>query len=61
MTDPTTYYNTINYCKNLSIIRLKVNGLFDDNKRQQISQYLDNKKAELILLQETHSHPEITK
>ena len=43
--------------KNLIIINLNVN----DIKRQQIFKYLENKKAQIILLQETHSNPKIVK
>ena len=47
--------------QHLTIITFNVNGLFDDNKRQQIFQILENKKTEIILLQETHSNPEVMK
>ena len=30
------------------------NSLFDENKRQNLFQILENKKADIILLQETH-------
>ena len=39
----------------LCIISLNINGLFDENKRQNLFQILENKKADIILLQETHS------
>ena len=44
MTDLTRQDNTTNNYRNLTIITLNVNGLYDDNKRQQILQYLQNKK-----------------
>ena len=49
---PTNY-------KNLTITTLNLNGLFDDRKRDNIFQYLQKKPAQIFLLQETHSTPEV--
>ena len=51
---PTNY-------KNLTIITLNVNGLFDDKKKYNNFHYLQNKRAQILLLQETHSTPDAIK
>ena len=59
MTDrqrPDNFTNT-----QLCIISLNISGLFDENKRQNLFQILENKKADIILLQKTHSTKEVKK
>ena len=46
--------------RKLTIMTYNVNGLFEDEKRQ-IFQNLENKNAQIILLQETHSNNQIIK
>ena len=45
-------------CTNLTITSLNVNGLSDEKKRTNAYQFLKNKTADIILLQETHSTKE---
>ena len=47
--------------RKLTIMTYNINGLFEDEKRQQIFQNLENKNAQIILLQETHSNEQIIK
>ena len=47
--------------RKLTIMTYNANGLFEDEKRQQIFQNLENKNAQIILLQETHSNEQIIK
>ena len=62
MTDKTrTDQPTTFLTKHLTIMTFSVNGLFVDNKIQQIFQTLKNKNAHITLLQETHSNSTITK
>ena len=59
MTDrqrPDNFTNT-----KLCMISLNINDLFDENKRQNLFQILENKKADIILLQKTHSTKEVEK
>ena len=39
----------------LSIISLNINGLFEDNKRNKLFVFLNNKKSGILPLPETHS------
>ena len=39
----------------LSIISLNINGLFEDNKRNKLFVFLNNKKSDILPLPETHS------
>ena len=57
MTQQLTHDNLPTNYKNLAIITLNVNGLFDNKKRENIFQYLKNQPALFFLLQETHSTP----
>ena len=57
MTQQSTNNNLPRNYKNLTIITLNVNGLFDDKKRENSFQYLLNQPAQIFLLQETHSTP----
>ena len=54
MTQQMTHDNIPANCKNVTIITLNINGLFDDKKKENIVQYLQNQPAQIILLQETH-------
>ena len=60
ITDKTRKDSVTNQCNNLAIITLNVNELFDDNRRQQVFQFLEDKNVEIILLQETYSNPDIS-
>ena len=51
--DKTRKDSVTNQYNNLAIITPNVNELFDDSNRQQVFQFLENKNAEIILLQET--------
>lgn len=44
---------------NISVVTYNVNGLRDSDKRRSIFNYLKATKSHIILLQETHSSPEI--
>ena len=57
ITDKTRKDSVTNQYNNLPIITLNVNKLFDDDKRQQVFQFLEDKNAEIILLQETCLNP----
>lgn len=59
--DKTRKDSVTNQYNNLAIITPNVNELFDDSNRQQVFQFLENKNAEIILLQETHSKPNMIK
>ena len=61
MSDKTRTDQPTFLTKHLTIMTFNVNGLFDDDKRQQTFQMLENKNAHITLLQETHSNPTITK
>ena len=58
--DKTRKDSVTNQYNNLAIITPNVNELFDDSNRQQVFQFLENKNAEIILLQETYSNPDIS-
>ena len=60
MTNTTTGLHKTDYMTttNLTITSLNVNGLSDEKKRTNIYQFLKNKTADIILLQETHSTKE---
>lgn len=58
--DKTRKDSVTNQYNNLAIITPNVNELFDDSNRQQVFQFLENKNAEIILLQETYSKPDIS-
>lgn len=45
----------------LCIISVNISGLFDKKRRQNLFQLLESKKANIILLQETHSEKEVEK
>ena len=60
ITDKTRKDSVTNQYNNLAIITLNVNELFDDNRRQQVFQFLEDKNVEIILLQETYSNPDIS-
>ena len=57
MTQQSTNNNLPRNYKNLTIITLNVNGLFDDKKRENSFQYLLKQPAQIFLLRETHSTP----
>ena len=60
MTNTTTGLHKTDYMTytNLTITSLNVNGESDEKKRTNIYQFLKNKTADIILLQETHSTKE---
>ena len=60
ITDKTRKDSVTNQYNNLAIITLNVNELFDDNRRQQVFQFLEDKNIEIILLQETYSNRDIS-
>lgn len=51
--------NTLN--KQIHLLTLNINGLQNDNKRIDIFQQLQNKKIDIVFLQETHTTPETSK
>ena len=51
--------NTLN--KQIHLLTLNINGLQNDNKRIEIFQQLQNKKIDIVFLQEIHTTPETSK
>ena len=48
MTQQVTHDNIPANCKDVTIITLNINGLFDDKKKENIFQYLQNQPAQII-------------
>lgn len=46
---------------NINVVSFNVNGLRNQAKRRKIFNYLKNASSHVVLLQETHSTPEVEK